>query len=100
MSHNPWYAHDEEAFLRAEKTLAELRERRQAEIYRVESELMDALTPDGAQAGLTLGQLRSLVRLIATAAPAVKKILDSTNLGYVPYWERLETIEPAAEKED
>ena len=98
MSHDCWYEHNEESFLRAEKTLEELRARRQAEVERVESELMGVLAADGGRAGLTVEQLRLVARLVTTAAPAVKKVLDSTNLGYVPYWARPETIEPA-EKE-
>ena len=90
MGHNPWYEHDEESYLRAEKALVELRERRQAEVDRVEGELLNALAPVGAKAGLSQGQFQSLVRLIITAAPAVKKVLDSTNLGYLPYWARVE----------
>ena len=90
MSHDYWYEHDEESFLRAEKTLEKLRERRQAEAERVENALMDALAPVGTQAGLSQGQFQSLVRLIIAVAPAVKKVLDGTNLGYLPYWARVE----------
>ena len=99
MSHDCWYEHNEESFLRAEKTLEELRARRQAEVERVENALMDALFSKGGHAGLTPAQMRSFARLITAEAPAVRKVLDSTNLGYVPYWARPETIEPAAEKE-
>ena len=99
MNHDYWYEHNEEAFLRAEKTLEELRARRQAEIERVENALMDALVSKGGHADLTPAQMRSFARLITAEAPAVKKVLDSTNLGYVPYWARPENIESAAEKE-
>ena len=99
MNHDYWYEHNEEAFLRAEKTLEELRERRQAEVERVENALMDALFSKGGHADRTPAQMRSLARLIAAEAPAVKKVLDSTNLGYVPYWARPKDTEPA-EKED
>lgn len=100
MRHDTWYECNEEAFLRAEKTLEELRARRQAEVERVENALMGVLAADGGRAGLTVEQLRVVARLIIAEAPAVKKVLDSTNLGYVPYWARPENIEPAAEEED
>ena len=99
MRHDTWYECNEEAFLRAEKTLEELRARRQAEAERVENALVDILLPKGGKAGLTLGRIRGLARLIIAEAPAVKKVLDSTNLGYVPYWARPENTEPAAEEE-
>ena len=99
MSHNPWYECNEEAFLRAEKTLEELRARRQAEAERVENALVDILLPKGGKAGLTLAQMRSFARLITAEAPAVREVLDSTNLGYVPYWARPEVNESAS-KED
>ena len=99
MSHNPWYECNEEAFLRAEKTLEELRARRQAEAERVENALVDILLPKGGKAGLTLGRMRSFARLITAEAPAVREVLDSTNLGYVPYWARPEVNESAS-KED
>ena len=51
MDHDYWHEHNEEAFLRAEKTLKELRERRQAEYERVENALMDALFSKGGHAG-------------------------------------------------
>ena len=98
MSRDYWYEHNEEAYLRAEKTLEELRERRQTEVERVENALMDALFYKGGHADRTPAQMRSIARLIIAEAPAVKKVLDSTNLGYVPRWARSETIEPA-EKE-
>ena len=99
MSDDYWYEHNEEAFLRAEKTLEELRARRQAEAERVENALMDALFSKGGNSGLTPAQVRSFARLITAEAPAVREVLDSTNLGYVPYWARPENTEPAAEKE-
>ena len=80
MSHDCWYEHNEEAYLRAEKTLKELRERRQAEAERVENALMDAIFPKGGHADLTPAQMRSFARFVTTAAPAVKKVLDSTSL--------------------
>ena len=99
MNHDYWYEHNEVAYLRAEKTLEELRARRQAEAERVENALMDALFSKGGHAGLTPAQMRSFARLITAEAPAVREVLGSTNLGYVPYWARPENIEPVAEKE-
>lgn len=99
MNHDYWYEHNEEAYLRAEKTLEELRARRQAEAERVENALMDALFSKGGHAGLTPAQMRSFARLITAEAPAVREVLDSTNLGYVPYWARPEVNESAS-KED
>ena len=56
MSHDYWYEHNEEEYLRAEKTLEELRARRQAEAERVENALMDALFSKGGNSGLTPAQ--------------------------------------------
>ena len=95
MSHDVWYEHDEETFLRAEKIFGELRARRQAETERVENALMDALFPKGGHIGLTPAEMRSLARLITAEAPAVRAVLDSTDLGFVPYWARPETPSPS-----
>lgn len=100
MSHDCWYEHNEEAYLRAEKTLEELRARRQAEVERVENALMDALFSKGGNSGRTPAQMRSFARLITAEAPAVRKVLNSTNLGYIPYWAQPGAIGSAAEKED
>ena len=99
MNHDYWYEHNEEAYLRAEKILEELRARRQAEIERVENALMGVLSSKGGHVDLTPAQMRSFARLITAEAPAVREVLGSTNLGYVPYWARPEVNEPAS-KED
>ena len=79
--------------------MEELRARRQAEVERVENALMGALFSKGGHADLTPAQMRSFARLIIAEARTIKKVLDSTNLGYVPYWARPEVNE-LAPKED